>query len=280
MTDIATTDIERAITRHYGVPDLLGLIYTGLEAVGADLARLTLEDLAPVDEFHIGGRKATVHAVEKLSPGANDHVLDIGCGIGGAARYMASQAGCRVTGIDLTAEFVETARALTEKTGLGDRVAYQAANALHMPFADGAFDKAITLHVAMNIRDRAGLYGEVARVLKRGATFCVYDVMKRGEDTVVYPVPWAETADTSHLTTSDEMLELLGAAGFEVYEVEDRTDFAREFFKRTLAAVSDGPPPLGLNLFMGETAPVKFRNMLDNVENGSIAAVQMLARRG
>ena len=101
------TDIESAVARHYGVPDLLGRIYTGLEAAGADLARLSLEDLAPVDEFHIGGRKATIHAVDRLSPGADDHVLDIGCGIGGAARYLATQTGCRVTGIDLTPEFVE-----------------------------------------------------------------------------------------------------------------------------------------------------------------------------
>ncbi len=278
--DNAMTNMESAVARHYGVTDLLGRIYAGLEAAGADLARLDLEDLAPVDEFHIGGRKATVHAVGKLSPGANDHVLDIGCGIGGAARYLASQAGCRVTGIDLTPEFVATAQALTEKTGLGGRVAYEVASALDMPFADGAFDGAITLHVAMNIRDRAGLYGEVARVIKPGATFCLYDVMKRGEVAVAYPVPWAEGADTSHLTTPDEMLELLDASGLEVFEVEDRTDFAREFFRQTLAAVGDGPPPLGLNLLMGATAPVKFRNMLDNVENGRIAVVQMLARRG
>ena len=272
-------DIETAVAGHYAVPELLSRIYAGLEAAGADLARLTLEDLAPVDEFHIGGRQATSHALEKLSPGAGDHVLDVGCGIGGAARFMAWQTGCRVSGIDLTPEFIETARMLTEKTGLAARVDYEVASALHMPFADGAFDGAITLHVAMNIRDRAGLYGEVARVMKPGATFCVYDVMKQGEDALAYPVPWAETDRTSHLTTPDEMLALLGGAGFDVFEVEDRTDVAREFFKQTLAAISEGPPPLGLNILMGESAPVKFRNMMENVEQGRIAVVQMLARR-
>ena len=273
------TDIENAVADHYGVPDLLDRIYAGLEASGADLTRLTLEDLAPVDEFHIGRRKATVHAVGKLSPGADDHVLDIGCGIGGAARYMAAETGCRVTGVDLTPEYIETAHRLTEKIGLGANVAFKVASALDMPFADGEFDKAITLHVAMNIQDWAGLYGEVARVLKAHATFCVYDVMKRGADPITYPVPWAESADTSHLTTSDEMLALLDATGFEVFEVEDRTEFAREFFKQTLAAVGDGPPPLDLNILMGANAPQKRRNMLDNVENGRITVVQMLARR-
>lgn len=273
------TDIENAVADHYGSANLLDRIYAGLEASGADLDRLVLEDLAPVDEFHIGGRKATVHAVDKLSPGAGDHVLDVGCGLGGAARYMAQATGCRVTGVDLTPGFIETARELTEKTGLGGRVAYEVASALHMPFADGEFHKAITLHVAMNIHDRAGLYGEVARVLKPGATFCIYDVMKRGDDPIAYPVPWAETAETSHLTTPNEMLGFLDDAGFEVFEVEDRSEFAREFFKQTLAAAGDGPPPLGLNILMGATAPEKFRNMLDNVETSRIAVVQMLARR-
>lgn len=279
MTDIADTTIENAVARHYGAPDLLARIYAGLEKTGVDLNNLALDDLAPVDEFHIGGRKATVHAVGKLAPGSGDHILDVGCGIGGAVRYLASQTGCRVTGIDLTPEFIETARILTDKTGLGARVAFEAASALDMPFADAAFDGAVTLHVAMNIRDRAGLYGEVARVMKRGAVFCIYDVMKRGEEPIAYPVPWAESADTSHLTTPDEMLGLLEAAGFDVFETEDRSDFALEFFKQTLAAAGDGPPPLGLHLFMGESAPVKFRNMLQNVEQGRIAVVQMLARR-
>ena len=273
------TDIESTVARHYDVPDLLAAIYAGLEKTGVDLDNLALEDLAPVDEFHIGGRTATAHAIGKLAPGRGDHVLDIGCGIGGAARFMASETGCRVTGLDLTPEFIETAQRLTEKTGLGANVNFEVASALHMPFADGAFDKAITLHVAMNIQDRAGLYGEIARVVKRGATFCVYDVMKRGEDAVTYPVPWAETADTSHLTTPDEMLTLLDAAGFEVFDVEDRTDFARKFFKQTMAAIGDGPPPLGLHLLMGASRPLKLKNMLQNVERGRISVVQMLARR-
>ena len=105
-----------------------------------------------------------------LRPGA--HVLDVGCGLGGATRYIAASIGCRVTGIDLTPEYIEMARLLAERTGLADRVDYHAASALDMPFGPAAFDAAITLHVAMNIKDRAGLYREIARVLKPGAAFC------------------------------------------------------------------------------------------------------------
>ena len=148
-----------------------------------------------------------------------------------------------------------------------------------MPFVDGTFDAAITLHVAMNIPERAALYGEIARVMKSGATLCVYDVMQKSDENLAFPVPWAETAATSHLTTPDEMLTLLGDAGFSVQDVDDRTDFALDIFRQRLAAAADGPPPLGIHLITGANASEKFRNVLINIENGRVAPVQMIARR-
>lgn len=274
------TDIERSVARHYGDADLLARILAGLEASGADPDRPGPDDLAPVDEFHIGGRKATEFAVARMSLAPDHHVLDVGCGIGGATRYMASRIGCRVTGIDLTPEYISTAESLTAMTGLSDRVTFHVASALDMPFERAAFDAAITFHVAMNIPERVALYGEIARVMKPGATLCVYDVMKKGDEDITFPVPWAETSETSHLTTPEEMHTLLEEAGFSIHEVEDRTDFALDFFKTALAAMADGPPPLGLHLVLGESGPEKFKNMLDNVQTGRIAPVQMIARRG
>ncbi len=272
-------NIENAVAEHYGQADLLARILKGLEANGADPSHLQPEDLAPVDEFHIGGRKATEHAVAKMSLSGDGHVLDIGCGIGGAARYIASQVGCRVSGIDLTPEYIEVARALTDRTGLGDKVDFEVASALAMPFEDETFDAAITFHVAMNIRDRESLYGEIARVMKSGATLCIYDVMRKSDEALTFPVPWAESNETSRLTTPEEMNAFLGAAGFEVHDVEDRTDFALESFRQSLAAAADGPPPLGVHLIMGAGAPEKFGNVLINIEAGRIAPVQMIASR-
>ena len=275
-------DIEAAVARHYGGAGLLARILAGLEASGVDPDHLRPDDLAPVDEFHIGRREATAHAVAKLALDAGAHVLDVGCGIGGAARYIATQVGCRVTGIDLTPEFIATARRLTELTGLDGEIAFEVASALDMPFQDGAFDAAITPHVAMNIPERAALYGEIARVMRPGAVLCLYDVMKTGAGEIAYPVPWAETPATSHLTTADEMRGLLDGAGFELREVEDRRDFARAFFQDALAAAAaseDGPPPLGIHLILGANAPEKFRNMQNNIEAGHIAPIQMIATR-
>lgn len=271
---------ERAVAQHYGDRDLLSRILDGLAAVGADLDRLRTDDLAPVEEFHIGGRNATAYAVEKMSINLDQHVLDVGCGIGGAARYMASSIGCQVTGIDLTPEYISVAKTLTDLTGLSDKVRFEVSNALAMPFDDARFDAAITLHVAMNIHEREAFYGEIARVLKPGATFCLFDLMRKSDELLEYPVPWAASDETSCLTTPEEMRTLLTRTGFDVKEVDDRTDFGVEFLKgKAIAATNGSPPPLGIHLIMGASAGDKLTNVLRNIEKGRIAPVQMIATR-
>lgn len=150
--------IEQAVADHYGDEGLLERIFSGLEKNGVNLKNLKPEDISPVDGFHIGGRAATIHAVGKMSLGPDDHVLDVGCGIGGTARFMASETGCRVTGIDLTPEYISTAKILSTRTGLDHRVNFEICSALNMPFENGSFDAAITFHVAMNIEQRIELY--------------------------------------------------------------------------------------------------------------------------
>lgn len=274
-----TQELEREVASHYGKKDLTARLLEALRAGGIDPDHLTVQDLAPVDEFHIGGRPATEYAVAKMALTKDHHVLDVGCGIGGPARYIASTIGCRVMGIDLTPEYIDVARELTRRTGLSDKISYQVASALDMPFEAASFDVAITIHVAMNIKDRDGLYREVARVLKRGAQFCVYDVMKSSRDGLRYPVPWAETAATSHLTTPTETKSLLDNAGFAIEHVEDRKAVAIAFFRERMAqAAAGGPPPIGLHLIM-TNARVKLENMLANVEQDHVSPVLMLARK-
>ncbi len=271
--------IEQAVADHYGDKGVLGRIFSGLEKTGVNIKNLKPEDLSPVDEFHIGGRAATIHAVGKMSLGPDDHVLDVGCGIGGAARFIASEKGCRVTGIDLTPEFISTANILSTLTGLGDRVKFDIASALDMPFERHVFDAAITFHVAMNIAQRIELYEEIFRVMKPGAMLCIYDVMKNNDDDLDFPLPWAATQEISFLTTPDEMIVLLNDAGFDVGEVEDRTEFAKEFFKNNLAAAKNKPPPVGIHLVVGADPTEKFKSMLCNIEAGRISPVVMTVTR-
>jgi SAM-dependent methyltransferase len=273
-----TNGLEREVAAHYGKANLTARILEALRIGGLDAERLNVKDLGAVDEFHLGGRPATEFLLSRMQLDKQQHVLDVGCGIGGAARYIAATAGCRVTGIDLTPEYIETARDLTRRTGLSDRVAFEVGSALDMPFRNASFDVGLTIHAAMNIKDRGRLYAEVARVLKPGARFYVYDIMQGPQAGLRFPVPWAETEATSHLTTPAEMTELLGNAGFDIEETINRKEEGLAFFRERFAAAEKGPPPVGLHLIM-DNARTKLENAYVNLEQDRIAPVVMMARR-
>lgn len=272
--------IETAVAGHYAVGRILETILSAARAGADDAPQLRPEDLAPVDEFHIGGRAATAHLVEQMRLNPGQHVLDVGSGIGGTARYLAAEFGCRVTGIDLTPEFCDVANALTHEVGLQDLVDYRQGSATAMPFDDRAFAGAVTLHVGMNIPDKKTLYAEVARVLPPGAPFAIYDVLAGARvHHHVYPVPWAASPETSFLVHPDELIQLLEGAGFRIEAVQDRREFALEFFRGLQRDAEVGPPPLGLHLLMGDTFATKVANMIDNIEERRSAPWEILCRR-
>jgi len=272
---------DRTIAQHYTHGDLLGAIRIGIRALGKTETAVTVEDFGPVDEFHIGGRRASEDFLNQLALLPATHVLDVGCGLGGAARFAADRYGCKVTGIDLTGEFIAAGQVLCGWVGLGQLVSLQQGSALSMPFKDNTFDGAYMLHVGMNIADKSKLAAEVHRVLKPGALFGIYDVMRVGAGDLQYPVPWAATPDANAATSPDDYKSALARAGFTVIGERNRRDFALAFFDDLRAKVSakGGPPPLGLHILMGETAPFKVQNMIANISAGRIAPVEIIARR-
>ena len=272
---------DQAVAGHYTHGSLLAAIEEALEALGKTPETVSVDDLGPVDEFHIGGRQASEHFLSQLPLDAETRVLDVGCGLGGASRFTASRFGCKVTGIDLTAEYVETGRILTSWVGLEDRIALHQGSALEMPFGDAGFDAAYMMHVGMNIPDKARLCAEVHRVLKPGGSFGVYDVMRTGEGALTFPVPWATTDETSAVAAPEAYRQALEATGFQVAAERNRRDFALDFFAELNAkiAAAGGPPPLGLHILMGETRAEKIKNMVENISAERIAPVELIARK-
>lgn len=272
--------IEETVARHYGRERLQDSILAGIEALGREPETVTETELGDVDEFHIGGREATIDITERLDLGPERHVLDIGCGIGGAARYIAQRHGCRVTGVDLTPEFVAVGERLTALTGLSDRVQFQVANATRLPFPDRHFDRAVLMHVGMNIADKDSLFAETARVLDDGGIFAVYDVMRVGDGDLDYPVPWASGPEFSFVCRPEQYGGALTQAGFDLVGTRNHGAAAADFFRRMKERVAaSGPPPLGLHILMGADAPRKVANMIANLQAGRIAPIELICRR-
>lgn len=259
---------------------LVAAISSALEAAGLDRATLRPADLAPVDEFHIRGRAASLEIVEALGPAAGSHVLDLGSGLGGLARTVAELTGCTVTGVDLTLEFCEVATALSEWTGLSDRTHFQVGDATATGLPDAAVNAAMTIHAAMNIRNKQALYAEAFRVLEPGGRFVVYDVLQGEGGDVRYPVPWATDSSTSFLATPADMRELLSAAGFRLISEVDSSDESLAWFQQMGACIQrDGPPPLNFTVFLGDAFGHMASNQVANLAERRIRTVMFACSR-
>ncbi len=272
--------MEEQVAAHYARDDLASRLLALLEAQGRDPGRLRPEDLIGVEDMHVGGRKATERFAESLPLQPGMELLDIGSGLGGAARLFALAYGCRVTGIDLTGALVRAARTLSAHVGMGDRVRFEEASALELPFADAGFDGAYSIHVGMNIADKPRFYAEAFRVVKPGGFFALYDVVRLAGDPDL-PVPWAETPATSHLASPPELEKLLKAAGFELVKRIDRTaegaaamaESAERLVDPETAARASAP------VVMGESFRAKVANIAAALGDGRLGVFEFHCRR-
>jgi ubiquinone/menaquinone biosynthesis C-methylase UbiE len=275
-----SAELNENIQQHYARRDLGNLILAALEKAGKDINRLAPEDLAPVDEFHIRGRAATLELARAAGIDSTKQVLDVGSGVGGSSRCLAREFSCRVTGIDLTDEYCRVATMLSERIGLSALVSYRQGDALNLPFANDEFDVVWTEHTAMNIPNKARLYREMYRVLRPGGTLAIYDILAGPSGPVLFPVPWARLPETSFVVTPDELRTLLDQAGFRIVDWADTTDAARAWFVSLAEKIrKDGLPPLGFHVLLGPDFKDMAQNQRRNLEEGRIVLAQVVAKK-
>ena len=271
----------RTITGHYTSGDLLARLEAALREDGFDPVRPTADALAPYDHFHGRGLEATEDMAGLLQVAETDHILDVGSGLGGPARYMARRFGCRVSGVDLTAEFCDVARHLTALLGLAERVSIAHGDALTMPFGDAAFDGAYSMNVSMNIADKRALYRDIHRVLRPGAWLMLSEVAQGPGGEPDFPTPWARTASSSFLSTEAETRANLEASGFAIESLRDTTEAALAYGARSRALVEAGGKPShrAVSLIHGALAEDAAANSARALKERRAVPIELLCRK-
>ncbi len=271
---------SKAISDHWATGDVYALVVSALNKMSKPLDGLTVEDLAPVDHFHARGLPATIELADRLPIEAGQQIVDIGCGLGGPARYIAKRFQCSVNGIDITEPFVEAANKLTRLLHMESQVRIELGDAQRLPYPNASFDGAYAQHVTMNVEDRPRFFGEAYRVLKPGAFFALTEHGLGPTGNPHHPVPWSADGSRAYLVTPAQTRGMLQEAGFEDIVVEDTGAKYLAGYKMMIEkADRSALPPLGIHLLMGETALQKMRNAARNIEEGRTHPIQVVCRR-
>ncbi len=274
------SDNKSLTERYYTTTNLFSSILKALKAAGKDINNLTIKDLAPVDSFHIRGIEATKELASLIKIKPVDKILDVGCGIGGSARFLASNYGCFVTGIDITEEYCNAAAELSKLLKLENKTEFHHADTIDLPFEKESFDIVWSEHVQMNVENKQKLYEEIYRVLKPGGKLIFYDVFTGMEEKVFYPVPWADDSSTDFLIGQNETINLIESLNFKINYWEDITELSKDWFTTAFTKMKNRKPyPLGLHLVMGENSDEKFHNMVRNLNEDKITVVQAVVEK-
>ncbi len=263
-------NLNRNIENHYLKEELFEDIISRLIEQGINLEKVKRSDIAGADEFHVRGAAVSKELANSINLNGVS-VLDVGCGLGGPCRMLADEYNCQATGIDLSNEYIRTAKELSKLVNLDSKTTFIQGDATSLPFDDNTFDVIWTQHVQMNIPDKEKFYSEISRVLKVGGHFLYYDILKKEDGEVNYPMPWASTSDLSFLFKEVEMGSFLKQSGLTKEQSTDQTQAGIDFFNALVAKLKEfGSLKMGLNVLMGETTKPKLMNLLTHLKSGEL----------
>ena len=267
-------DYEEAINAQYGQSDLGKKILAILQREGIDMAEGIKDALAPIEELHLRGSLATIELAQKADLNEIMKVLDIGCGIGGPARTLASEFGCHVIGLELCEEYCHASEIINGKVGLNNKIEIRQGNALNMPFNSAEFDIVFMLHVLMNIENKDRVLSQINHVLRPKGRLALNTICAGSISPIHFPVIWANNPDINFLLTASELRKLISNSGFKELSWKDETERILEGIERTRSKPrTKNPQPISLGLIVADPS-TKWRNIVNNLKEGRIEVIQ------
>jgi cyclopropane fatty-acyl-phospholipid synthase-like methyltransferase len=259
-----------------------GRIYNELSAAGIDRkSTLRAAELNPFDQYHYHGTAAVDTAIEYMGLGENCHVLDVGSGIGGPARYMAETLGCRTTALELQPDLNALAEELTKRCGLSGLIKHACGDALDFPLTPGRFDAVVSWLALYHIADHPRLFAGLFSALKSPGGLYVEDLCCRG----TFSPKEEELLDVElysrRLVTADEYHDELTEAGFRDIQIEDMSqDWTRFTQQRLRAYRSDRKRHLSVHgKEIVEAQDSFFETVVLLFQAGNLGGLRILAKK-
>jgi MPBQ/MSBQ methyltransferase len=265
----AMPEVKMKVQQHYARENIVEKAMKAVQAAGKDPDRLTVDDLAMLDQMHLRGIKATREIARRAKLRKGMRVLDVGSGLGGPARVMAADLGCEVVGVDLTPEFVAAAKDITKRLDLTNLVGFQEADAANLPFDDHTFDAATSMTAFMNMPDKAAVYEEVHRVLKPGGRLVQIETLQGPKGEPYYPTLWARDASYSFLISPKEARAIIENAGFKVLAFDNDDQASLEWASKMQEKMkAEGPGGVGPHVIHGPEILENMSNTIRSIAEG------------
>jgi len=265
-------------------------VKNALKSKGKETGDLTLEDLTALghlDQYHYLGTEANDHVIHLLGLDPSVHVLDIGSGIGGPARYIAGKTGCRITGVELQQDICVAGQELTQRVpGLSERVQFQVGDIIELSrsgqIPPESFDHFLSLLVFLHIPDRKALLESCFKVLKPGGTFVIEDfASKPGAAFTAQEQSWLlDVVSAPNVSTPQQYAADLESAGFVDVEVVDLSSIWQKWTKaRHDLYVESKETTVKTHSQAIYDSRVNFYKVIDNLFAGNLGGVQITGRK-
>jgi len=265
-------------------------VHNALREMGKETGPLAIEDLTALghlDQYHYLGVEANDHVIDLLGLDGSVHVLDIGSGIGGPARYISAKSGCRITGVELQRDICEAGEELTQRVpGLAERVDFKVGDIISMSQSGqvppASFDHFMSLLVFLHIPDRTALLQACCDSLRPGGTFIIEDfAAKPGTEFTEQEKSWLlDVVSAPNVSTVEKYVADLEAAGFVDVEAVDLSPIWQKWTKARhdlyLESKEQTVKTQGEGIYNSRVA---FYKVVDNLFAGNLGGVRITGRK-
>ena len=270
------SDVENFWTRG----DIHSRVHKAMSEAGLNDKKLEIEDLFPIDQYHARGIAATVDLGKRMPISENQSIIDIGCGLGGPARYFSKQFKCFITGVDITPSFIEIGNKFNNLTSMSKQVSLQIGNGETLDFEDESFDGGYSQHVTMNIKNRKDFFLEAFRVLKKETFFAFSEHGLGPEGNPIFPLPWADTAEMSFLFSPESTIALLEEVGFyDIQIIETSEKYISGYEKMINTKSKKENPILGIHVIGGATMKQRSRNSMQCIKEKRTLPFEIVCKK-